>query len=86
MKPAVTFTNYLCSLSRYIAIIHPLRPRLTGRIVLTIILGIWVASILLALPNIIYAKLFTFPQDGRTICYLHWPDISFTQKSDQDLM
>ncbi|KAL8588608.1 hypothetical protein ACOMHN_067461 [Nucella lapillus] len=76
---------FLFSLSRYIAIVHPLRPRLTGRIVVAIIVAIWVASVLLALPNIIYAEVYTFP-DNRTVCYLHWPDIQLTFKSDQDLI
>jgi tachykinin-like receptor len=71
---------------RYIAIIYPLRPRLTGRIVLTIIVCVWAASIALALPNIIYAETYVFPQNGRTICYLNWPDIAFSHKSEQDLM
>ncbi|KAH9495292.1 Tachykinin-like peptides receptor 99D [Bulinus truncatus] len=73
--------------SRYIAIIHPLRPRLTGRIVLTIITVIWVLSFLLALPNLLYATTYTFHEEGgRTVCYLRWPDYTEENKlSNQDM-
>ena len=59
------------------AIIFPLKPRLTGRIVLTIIVAIWVASFLLALPNLLYATVYEMTKkDGtiRSICYTDWPD------------
>nr|KAI8766675.1 tachykinin-like peptides receptor 99D isoform X2 [Biomphalaria glabrata] len=68
----------------YIAIIHPLRPRLTGRIVLTIITVIWILSVLLALPNLLYATIYKWPD--RTICYLRWPDYTDDSKmSNQDM-
>ncbi|BFZ18082.1 hypothetical protein BsWGS_21121 [Bradybaena similaris] len=71
------------AIDRYIAIVHPLRPRLTGRIVLTIITIIWVVSFLLALPNLMYATLYQYPE--RTLCYLHWPDSVEGEASKQDL-
>ncbi|XP_070188356.1 tachykinin-like peptides receptor 99D [Littorina saxatilis] len=83
---ASVLTFMAIAIDRYIAIIHPLRPRLTGRIVLTIIVGIWLASILLALPNIIYSEVYTWNESGRTMCYMHWPDIQLSHQSDQDLI
>nr|UPH84402.1 tachykinin receptor long subtype [Haliotis discus hannai] len=80
----LTFTAI--AIDRYMAIIHPLRPRLTGRIVLTIIVAIWKASFLLSLPNLLYSSIYLQPfKDGssRSICFLQWPDGSNTQsKSD----
>ncbi|XP_035824812.1 tachykinin-like peptides receptor 99D isoform X2 [Aplysia californica] len=72
------------AIDRYIAIIHPLRPRLTGRIVLTIITIIWLMSILLALPNLLYATMYRY-DNGRHVCYLHWPDSVAGEASQQDL-
>ncbi|KAK6169371.1 hypothetical protein SNE40_020439 [Patella caerulea] len=74
------------AIDRYMAIIHPLKPRLTGRIVLTIIVGIWGASFLLALPSLLYATVFDIPDEKtnntvRTVCYLLWPDGASNQST-----
>nr|KAG5690705.1 hypothetical protein BaRGS_005068 [Batillaria attramentaria] len=82
---ASVLTFMAIAIDRYIAIIHPLRPRLTGRIVLSIIVVIWVFSVVLAMPNLIVAKTYAFP-NGRSICYLHWPDMQDTLDSKQDLI
>ncbi|KAL3877871.1 hypothetical protein ACJMK2_035515, partial [Sinanodonta woodiana] len=63
----------------YIAIMHPLRPRMQSNKVLVIILIIWAISIALAFPNFIYAKA---PSIGmRTICILAWTD-GFSETTD----
>ncbi|XP_059147321.1 tachykinin-like peptides receptor 99D [Physella acuta] len=59
------------AIDRYIAIIHPLRPRMTGRIVLTIITLIWLFSFFLSLPYLIYSTIYEYPS-GRKICFLNW--------------
>ncbi|CAL1529744.1 unnamed protein product [Lymnaea stagnalis] len=80
---ASVLTFMAIAIDRYIAIIHPLRPRLTGRIILTIIAGIWLLSLLIALPNLLYATTYDAP--NRSICYLKWPDTVMDKASQQDL-
>jgi len=58
---------------RYMAIIHPLKPRMGAGLVLTVIAGIWAASIAIAFPMLLYAETHTF-NDTYTVCYLKWPD------------
>jgi hypothetical protein len=69
-------------INRYLAIIHPLRPRLTVRVVLAIVV-IWMVSIALAIPNLIYGK--TMEIQGRVLCFLKWPDFHFEKPSMLDL-
>lgn len=67
---------------RYLAIIHPLRPRLTVRVVLAIVV-IWQVSIVLAIPNLIYGK--TEKYHDRVICLLDWSqelDFGFVHFTD----
>nr|BAB87199.1 urechistachykinin receptor [Urechis unicinctus]BAC54121.1 Uru-TK receptor [Urechis unicinctus] len=74
---ASVFTFVAIAVDRYIAIVHPLKPRMGSRSVLGVIAVIWVFSILVAFPNILYAVTETFSYtDGssRTVCYLLWPD------------
>jgi len=56
------------------AIIHPLKPRMGASLVLTVIAIIWVLSIAIAFPNLLYAEIFTWNGTDVTVCYLHWPD------------
>jgi hypothetical protein len=45
--------------------------------VLTVILVIWIVSLTVALPNLIFSDTYTFELGGgksRTVCYLNWPD------------
>lgn len=56
------------------AIIHPLKPRMGAGLVLTVIAIIWVVSVLIAFPNLLYAEIFTFNGTDVTVCYLKWPD------------
>ncbi|XP_022319186.1 tachykinin-like peptides receptor 99D isoform X3 [Crassostrea virginica] len=70
---ASVLTFMSIAIDRYQAIIHPLRPRLTVRVVLAIAV-IWLVSIVLAFPNLIYGT--TMPYGDRIICLLQWPDFS----------
>lgn len=55
------------------AIIHPLRPRVTGRVIIAVFI-IWFASTLLAVPNLIYSTVFTLNNTDIHICAIEWPD------------
>lgn len=59
---------------RYMAIIHPLKPRMGAGLVLTVIAVIWVVSVVIAFPNLLYAEIHTFNGTDVTVCYLKWPD------------
>ncbi|XP_017490311.1 PREDICTED: tachykinin-like peptides receptor 99D, partial [Rhagoletis zephyria] len=74
---ASVFTLMAISIDRYLAIVHPLRPRMSRTMTLNIIVCIWICSSLLSLPNIIYSTtlLESFRNgDSRVICYLEWYD------------
>ena len=53
------------------AIIHPLKPRISATKVFAIIAGIWVASIGVAMPNLIVGS--TYQKGDATICFPDWP-------------
>ena len=57
-------------------IIHPLRPRILGGIVLAVIFVIWVVSAAISLPSFIYADTLAieYCDSARVVCYLDWPD------------
>lgn len=38
------------------------------------ITGIWTASVVIALPSLLFAETFTYTGTGNTVCYLEWPD------------
>ncbi len=47
--------NFFIYLFRYMAIVHPLSPRMSRTTTLNIIVCIWIASSLLSLPNILFS-------------------------------
>ena len=62
---------------RYMAIIHPLKPRMSSGTVLGVIGVIWLASVAIAFPNLLYASTHTWNWDNgesRTVCFIQWPD------------
>lgn len=67
---------------RYMAIIHPLRPRVTARVIFAIII-IWIVSTMLSFPNLIFSKIFTayYNDTSNEICMVSWPDGSVTINS-----
>ncbi|XP_071008572.1 substance-P receptor-like [Oncorhynchus clarkii lewisi] len=60
------------ALERYMAIIHPLRQRLSSAETRVVIGGIWVLALLLAFPQYYYSATDQLP--GRTVCYIQWPE------------
>ncbi|XP_076360621.1 tachykinin-like peptides receptor 99D [Tachypleus tridentatus] len=59
------------------AIMHPLRPRMSRKITLIITVCIWVAGSFLSLPNLVYSTTITETfrnGDHRIICFMVWPD------------
>lgn len=57
---------------RYMAIIHPLKPRLSSTSTKVVIAVIWIVAILLAFPQCYYSVTrFYYP---RTVCMVDWPD------------
>ncbi|XP_013994474.1 substance-P receptor [Salmo salar] len=60
------------ALERYMAIIHPLRQRLSSAETRVVIGVIWVLALLLAFPQYYYSTTDQLP--GRTVCYIQWPE------------
>lgn len=62
---------------RYTAIMHPLKPRMSRKANVTIMVLIWSASSLLSSPNLLFSttekELFK-NGDFRVICFMEWPD------------
>ncbi|KAL3189682.1 hypothetical protein MRX96_021148 [Rhipicephalus microplus] len=83
---ASVFTLMAICIDRYMAIMRPLRPRMSRATTLNIAIWIWVASSLLSLPNILYsttkAEIFA-NGDSRIICYIFWPDGDTTESHDE---
>ncbi|XP_066909216.1 tachykinin-like peptides receptor 99D isoform X1 [Halyomorpha halys] len=78
---ASVFTLMAISVDRYMAIMHPLRPRMGRRMTLCIAAGIWVIGSVFSLPMLIFFTTYTqdFTNgDQRVICYAEWPDGSTT--------
>lgn len=62
----------LAEIPRYMAIIHPLKPRLSSTTTKVLIGVIWTVAFSLAFPQCYYASTkFYFP---RTVCMVEWPD------------
>ncbi|KAI5226072.1 Neuromedin-K Receptor [Manis pentadactyla] len=57
---------------RYMAIIDPLKPRLSATATKIVIGSIWILAFLLAFPQFLYSKTKVMP--GRTLCYVQWPE------------
>ncbi|XP_058473353.1 substance-P receptor-like [Solea solea] len=60
------------ALDRYMAIIHPLRQRLSSMKTRVVIGVIWMLALLLAFPQYYYSSMTLLP--GRTVCYIDWPE------------
>uniref|UniRef100_A0A3P8ULB8 Neuromedin-K receptor n=1 Tax=Cynoglossus semilaevis TaxID=244447 RepID=A0A3P8ULB8_CYNSE len=59
------------SIDRYMAIIHPLKPRLSAKATLSVIVCIWSLAVVLAFPLCYFSTTRALPL--RTICYVAWP-------------
>ena len=53
------------------AIIDPLKPRLSATATKVVIASIWILAFLLAFPQCLFSKTKVMP--GRTLCYVFWP-------------
>ncbi|XP_039593598.1 substance-K receptor [Polypterus senegalus] len=60
------------SVDRYMAIIHPLKPRLSSFSTKVVIGTIWLVAFSLAFPQFFYSKTVYF--HPRTICMVDWPE------------
>ncbi|XP_073478078.1 substance-P receptor isoform X1 [Aquarana catesbeiana] len=69
------------ALDRYMAIIHPLKPRLSATATKIVICVIWSFSFCMAFPLGYYADVY--PMEGGDICYLNWPDSEENRKYEQ---
>ncbi|XP_076149274.1 tachykinin receptor 3a [Alosa pseudoharengus] len=59
------------AVDRYMAIIHPLKPRLSAKATRGVIVCIWVLAVVLAFPLCYYSTIKVLPK--RTLCYTAWP-------------
>ncbi|XP_029460022.1 substance-P receptor-like [Rhinatrema bivittatum] len=64
------------ALDRYMAIIHPLKPRLSATATKVVICVIWVLAFLLAFPQGYFA--ITEEMTKRVVCYVEWPGFNNT--------
>ncbi|RXM92342.1 Substance-P receptor [Acipenser ruthenus] len=62
----------LCDRCRYVAIIHPLKQRLSSTETKIIISVIWILALCLAFPQYYYSVTAELP--GRVVCYIDWPE------------
>ncbi|KAL4640872.1 substance-K receptor [Arapaima gigas] len=60
------------AVDRYMAIIHPLKPRLSATTTKIVIAVIWAVAFSLAFPQCFYSKTMFF--SSRTVCLVDWPD------------
>ncbi|XP_051517022.1 neuromedin-K receptor-like [Myxocyprinus asiaticus] len=59
------------ALDRYMAIIHPLKPRLSATFTKGVIVSVWILAAVLALPLCFYSTTQVILH--RTLCYVDWP-------------
>ncbi|XP_072772538.1 tachykinin receptor 3a isoform X2 [Nerophis lumbriciformis] len=59
------------AVDRYMAIIHPLKPRLSAKATTGVIACIWSLAVVLAFPLCYFSKIRVLPR--RTLCYVAWP-------------
>uniref|UniRef100_A0A3Q3MMZ7 Neuromedin-K receptor n=1 Tax=Mastacembelus armatus TaxID=205130 RepID=A0A3Q3MMZ7_9TELE len=59
------------AVDRYMAIIHPLKPRLSGKATTGVIICIWSLAVVLAFPLCYFSTTRTLSH--RTLCYVAWP-------------
>ncbi|XP_023123853.1 tachykinin receptor 3-like [Amphiprion ocellaris] len=59
------------AIDRYMAIIHPLKHRLSAKATMGVIVCIWSLAVVLAFPLCYFSTTRTLPR--RTLCYVSWP-------------
>ncbi|KAG9269406.1 neuromedin-K receptor-like [Astyanax mexicanus] len=68
---ASIYTMTAIAVDRYMAIIHPLKPRFSATVTKVVIACVWGAAVVLAFPVCFYSATKTVRQ--RTLCYVAWP-------------
>nr|XP_028600623.1 neuromedin-K receptor [Podarcis muralis] len=68
---ASIYSMTVIAVDRYMAIIDPLKPRLSATATKVVIASIWILAFLLALPQCLFSKTNVMP--ARTLCYVSWP-------------
>ncbi|XP_036446915.1 neuromedin-K receptor-like [Colossoma macropomum] len=68
---ASIYTMTAIAVDRYMAIIHPLKPRFSATVTKVVIVCVWGAAVVLAFPLCFYSKTRNVPH--RTLCYVAWP-------------
>ncbi|KAG9344290.1 hypothetical protein JZ751_010959 [Albula glossodonta] len=72
-------TNALLAIAvdRYMAIVHPLRPRMKYQTAYCVITGVWIVPILISIPTAYFASETTYPhstsQSNKIFCAQIWP-------------
>ncbi|GAV01026.1 hypothetical protein RvY_11802 [Ramazzottius varieornatus] len=67
---ASVLTMMCISIDRYIAIVHPMRPRMSKYTAYVIIVAIWLTGGSVSFPALVYSA--TFANGNTTICSLQW--------------
>uniref|UniRef100_A0A8D3D3F8 Neuromedin-K receptor n=1 Tax=Scophthalmus maximus TaxID=52904 RepID=A0A8D3D3F8_SCOMX len=62
------------AVDRYMAIIHPLKPRLSAKATTGVIVCIWSLAVVLAFPLCYFSRIRALPP--RTLCYVAWPHMA----------
>ncbi|XP_015783175.1 tachykinin-like peptides receptor 86C isoform X2 [Tetranychus urticae] len=70
------FTITVTCFDRYMAVVHPFKPRMNRTTSLIVVLLIWLLAGVLAIPTVLYSTTYELSyQDGsRVLCWLNWPD------------
>ncbi|XP_072552474.1 neuromedin-K receptor [Salminus brasiliensis] len=68
---ASIYTMTAIAVDRYMAIIHPLKPRFSATVTKVVIMCVWGAAVVLAFPLCFYSVIVTKRQ--RIICFIAWP-------------
>ncbi|XP_075210909.1 tachykinin-like receptor at 86C [Lycorma delicatula] len=80
------FTLVAISIDRYVAIVHPLRHRISRKRASFVLVIVWLSSCILAIPCILYSTTKTKRYANgqvRTFCYLKWPDGQYPYSSSE---
>ncbi|XP_058495703.1 tachykinin receptor 3a [Solea solea] len=65
------------AVDRYMAIIHPLKPRLSAKATTGVIVCIWSLAVVLAFPLCYFSTVRTLSGPrSRTLCYVAWPNMA----------
>ncbi|XP_062373171.1 neuromedin-K receptor [Sardina pilchardus] len=59
------------AVDRYMAIIHPLKPRLSATVTKGVCVCVWALAVTLALPLCVFSTVIVMPH--KTVCHIAWP-------------